>query len=83
MTGHGVQCWGMNDNGQLGVGSTGNRNSPVDVPGAGADPKFLNPYAILSCLLDPRGAPSRIQGLLSSPGIGQFKWLGLSAWRGD
>ncbi len=35
VTGNWVKCWGMNDHGQLGIGSTGDRYSPVDVPGAG------------------------------------------------
>jgi hypothetical protein len=41
MTGSGVKCWGLNNNGQLGIGSTiQQQNSPSDVPG------------MLTCTLD-------------------------------
>ncbi len=33
-TGGGAKCWGYNGNGQLGIGSTSNAWSPVDVQGA-------------------------------------------------
>ena len=36
VTGNGIKCWGKNDNGQLGIGNTVQKTSPVDVSlGAG------------------------------------------------
>ena len=36
VAGGGVKCWGLNDDGQLGIGNTVQQNSPANVPlGAG------------------------------------------------
>ena len=36
LTGGGVDCWGLNGNGELGTGDTNNRLTPTGVTGLGA-----------------------------------------------
>jgi alpha-tubulin suppressor-like RCC1 family protein len=54
-TSGGVKCWGQNDGGQLGDGTTTNRNSPVDVVGLTSGVSAITTGWFHTCALTTQG----------------------------